>query len=117
MDIMINSILTGPLSATQIILVAFVGALVGEFFRETHDDDPVDIPKFLSKWAASGFLGVMIGLIAKEMFFQNKPLIVIGIVGYLSYNGNKNSSQLLSKIVNNLLGNDRKNKEDDKKES
>ncbi|MEG0728275.1 MAG: hypothetical protein RR420_01495 [Anaerovoracaceae bacterium] len=91
----------------QIVLISSIGSLIGEFFREIHDDEPVVMAKFISSWLASGFLGIMIGLIVKEMFFQDKPLLVLGITGFLSYMGNKNSTSMLSSMIDNFLNNNK----------
>jgi hypothetical protein len=89
----------GELSVLQIILIAFIGALIGETLRENENDTPMVLGHFIASWLASGFLGVLIGLLVQQFIFKDKPLAVASCSGYFGYIGNKQAGTFMQSLI------------------
>lgn len=87
------------LQIVQIILLAFVGGLLGEIRREVDDTQDIVFTKFLVHWISSGFCGTMVALIVKGMLPKENEYIVLGTSGAAGFIGYK----LSSKWAQNLL--------------
>jgi hypothetical protein len=94
------------LQIVQIILVAYVGALLGEMKKEIDDEDSIVLSKFVIAWMSSGFGGVMIGLILQGTVAKDNNYIVLSGSGIAGYVGQKKSIGIAAKFLNGIINPD-----------
>jgi hypothetical protein len=104
----------------QVILVAYVGALLGEMRKELDDEEEVVLADFLVSWLGSGFSGAMIGLMLKGSVAKDKDYFyfVLGASGIAGYAGYKKSIDFALNLLTKLASNtndDNGNKKSKKK--
>jgi hypothetical protein len=93
------------LQVVQIILVAYIGALLGEVKKEVDDDDAVNIGKFLITWLCSGFGGVMVGLLLQGTVAKDNNYVVLGASGIAGFAGQQKSIGIATKLINVAINN------------
>lgn len=91
------------LQIVQIILVAYIGALLGEMKKEIDDEESIVLSKFVITWMSSGFGGVMIGLILQGTVAKDNTYIVLGGSGIAGYAGQQKSIGIATKFLNSIL--------------
>lgn len=91
------------LQIVQIILVAYIGALLGEMKKEIDDEESLVLSKFVVTWMSSGFGGVMIGLILQGTVANDNNYIVLGGSGIAGYAGHQKSIKIVTKFLNNMI--------------
>lgn len=90
----------------QIILVAYIGALLGEMKKEIDDEEALQLSRFVITWMGSGFGGVMIGLILQGTVGKDNHYVVLGGSGIAGYAGYKKSLKIATKVIDKLIGDD-----------
>lgn len=96
----------------EIILWAYVGALIGEYKKEVDDEYSVVFTKFLSAWISSGFGGVLVGVFLQGTFAKDNKYIVkcgAGAAGFLGY---EVSLGLIKHYLTKLFSGNKKDKSD-----
>jgi hypothetical protein len=98
---------------SQIILVAYIGALLGEMRKEFDDNREVVLAEFLVSWLGSGFGGAMVGLMLKGSIVKEAEhfYFVIGATGVTGYAGYKKSIGLALGVLNKLAKEDKEKDE------
>jgi hypothetical protein len=91
------------LQIVQIILVAYIGALLGEMKKEIDDEESIVLSKFVITWMSSGFGGVMIGLILQGTVAKDNNYIVLGGSGIAGYAGQQKSIGIATKFLNSII--------------
>lgn len=98
------------LQIVQIILIAYIGALFGEMKKEVDDHEEVVFSKFIVSWLASGFGGVMVGLMLRGTISKENVYITLGGAGVAGYAGQQKSIGIATRILTMLLNNEEKKK-------
>jgi hypothetical protein len=91
------------LQIVQIILVAYIGALLGEMKKEIDDEESIVLSKFVITWMSSGFGGVMIGLILQGTVAKDNNYIVLGGSGIAGYAGQQKSIGIATKFLSTMI--------------
>lgn len=93
------------LQIIQIILVAYIGALLGEMKKEVEDNEEIMMMKFLVSWLGSGFGGVMVGLLLQGTVASDNNYVIMGASGLAGFAGQQKSVGLATKILSALVDN------------
>lgn len=102
-------------SVVQIVLVAYVGALLGEMKKEVDDDESIHLGKFIVSWLASGFGGVMVGILLQGTIAKDNLYMILGSAGIAGYAGQNKSIGFATTLLMRVLGGkEKEEKEEDK---
>ena len=80
----------------NLILVVFIGALLGEIVKEIDDDSKIIFVRFISDWIKSCFGSIILGLMLKTIHLP--PLFFWGVILYTSFLGHTKSFAFLDDI-------------------
>lgn len=97
----------------SLILIVFIGTLLGEITREIDDDTHIIPTKFISSWIKSFIGGLLLGLVVKQ-FNMDENLISWGCILYFSFLGHSKTFDFLDSIFNNYLKKIKENLEEHK---
>jgi hypothetical protein len=90
----------------QMIAVAFVSGLIGEYRRSAFDVITLTFHQFSSNVIAGALLSVLLGLLIYHLF--KSEILAIVSTGLLSYQNTDNlenfSKNILDKIINKIKG-------------
>ena len=87
---------------TSLVLIVFIGALLGELARRIDDYRKLKKRKFISSWIQSFVGGIVIGLFLKGINLGDSPITWAAIL-YLSYRGHTKSFDYLDKIMDSVI--------------
>lgn len=104
-------------SVVQIVLVACIGALLGEMKKEVDDEESAHLGKFIVSWLSSGFGGVMVGLLLQGTIAKDNLYIVLGSSGVAGYAGQKQSLGFALSILSKIAGKEEEKKEEEPKKN
>lgn len=92
----------------QMVLIAFLGSLIGELLQEVNNDTPIVFIRFVANFLASGFVATIATLLMREFITKNTT-VLSAISGFMGYMGHKASSafaiQLITKFVGSFFDN------------
>lgn len=103
MSLFIRILLSTQVSLIQILIAAYVGALIGEVQKEINDDEEIKFLEFFVSWFSSGFVGTMVGMILQGTVAKDNVYLVAGGTGVAGIIGRKKALILAQKIIISAL--------------
>lgn len=85
----------------SLIIIVFIGSLLGEITREIDDDTKIKPAKFISSWIKSYFGSIILGLMLQAVHLPS--LFLWAIIIYTSFLGHTKSFNFIDDIFIGIL--------------
>jgi hypothetical protein len=105
MSLFMQVLLSNHISIIQILIVAYIGALIGEIQKEIDDDEKVKLLGFCVSWLSSGFIGTMAGMMLQGTVAKDNSYLVLGGSGVAGFMGRKKALTIIQKMIIDAVNN------------